>query len=84
MKTDFKEIDEGTGYIGYREALGIIEANVRRVGDEALSLNRCVGRIAASDRWRRSAILLLMCRLKTVLPFWPLMLLPPTGKNRCA
>ena len=24
MKTDFKEIDEGTGYIGYQEAFDII------------------------------------------------------------
>jgi hypothetical protein len=27
MKTDFKEIDEGTGYIGYREAFDIVGAN---------------------------------------------------------
>lgn len=49
MKTDYNEIDEGTGYIGYGEAFDIIGANVRPVGDEALSLNLCVCRVAAAD-----------------------------------
>jgi len=49
MKTDWKEIDEGTGYIGYREAFDTVSANVRPVGDEPLSLDRCVGRVAAAD-----------------------------------
>ncbi|NTW16745.1 MAG: molybdopterin molybdotransferase MoeA [Syntrophaceae bacterium] len=49
MKTDFNEIDDGTGYIGYREALDIIRANVRPVGDEVLSLDFCVCRVAAAD-----------------------------------
>jgi len=49
VKTDFNEIDEGTGYIGYGEAFDIIGANVQPVGDEALSLNRCVCRVAAAD-----------------------------------
>lgn len=49
MKADSKEIDEGTGYIGYREAFDIIGANVRPVGDEALPLSLCVGRVAAAD-----------------------------------
>lgn len=44
MKTDFNEIDEGTGYIGYREAFDITGANVRPVGDETLSLDLCVCR----------------------------------------
>ncbi|MCK9391850.1 MAG: molybdopterin molybdotransferase MoeA [Syntrophales bacterium] len=49
MKTDYNEIDEGTGYIGYQEALDIIGANVRPVGNETFSLDRCVGRVAAAD-----------------------------------
>lgn len=49
MKTDFNEIDEGTGYIGYREAFDIIGANVRPVGEEALSLDLCVSRVVAAD-----------------------------------
>ncbi len=49
MKTDINEIDEGTGYVGYREAFDIIGANVRPAGDEEISLNLCVGRIAAAD-----------------------------------
>ncbi len=49
MKSDRKEIDEGTGYIGYREAFDTVSANVRSVGDELLSLERCIGRVAAAD-----------------------------------
>jgi molybdopterin molybdotransferase len=49
MKSDTNEIDEGTGYIGYREAFDIIGANVWPVGDEELSLNSGVSRIVAAD-----------------------------------
>ncbi len=49
MKMDSREIDEGAGYIGYRDAFEMISENVRPVGDEDLSLNVCVGRIASSD-----------------------------------
>jgi molybdopterin molybdotransferase len=49
MKTNFNEIDEGTGYIGYKEAFDIVGANVWPVGDEMLSLDTCVGRIVATD-----------------------------------
>lgn len=49
MKTDLNEIDEGTGYIGYREAFDIIGSNVRPMGDETLSLNLIVCRVAAAD-----------------------------------
>jgi molybdopterin molybdotransferase len=49
MKADINEIDEGTGYIGYREAFDIIGANVWPVGDEELSLNLAVSRVAAAD-----------------------------------
>ncbi len=49
MKTDLREIDEGTGYIGYREACDIIEANVSPAGEEVLPINRCVGRVVAAN-----------------------------------
>ncbi len=49
MEADTNEIDEGTGYIGYREAFEIIGANVRPAGEEEVTLHLCVGRIAASD-----------------------------------
>lgn len=49
MKTDSKEIDEGTGYVGYREAFDIIGDNVLTVGDEVLPLGLCVNRVAAAD-----------------------------------
>jgi molybdopterin molybdotransferase len=49
MKIDSNEIDEGAGYIGYREAFDIIGANVWSVGDEELPLNLCVGRVVAAD-----------------------------------
>ncbi|MEN6623034.1 MAG: molybdopterin molybdotransferase MoeA [Smithella sp.] len=48
MKTDF-EIDEGAGYLSYREAIDIIGANIQPVGNEMLPLNLCSGRIAAVD-----------------------------------
>ncbi|MEN6375291.1 MAG: molybdopterin molybdotransferase MoeA [Smithella sp.] len=49
MKPDCNEIDEGTNYIGYREALDIVNANVRSVEEEVLNLNLCVNRVAAAD-----------------------------------
>ena len=49
MKTDWKEIDEGTGYIGFREAFDIVCAKSQPLGDEKLSLNQCTGRVAAAD-----------------------------------
>jgi molybdopterin molybdotransferase len=49
MKTDFKEIDEGTGYIGYQEAFDIIGTNVRPLGKEVLSLDLCASRLVAAD-----------------------------------
>ncbi len=41
MKTDFKEIDKGAGYIGYQEAFDIIGTNVRPLGEEVLFLDLC-------------------------------------------
>ncbi|MEN6319836.1 MAG: molybdopterin molybdotransferase MoeA [Syntrophaceae bacterium] len=49
MKTDFNEIDEGISYIGYQEAFDIVGANVLAVGEEVLSLDKCVCRVAAAD-----------------------------------
>jgi molybdopterin molybdotransferase len=49
METDFNEIDEGTGYVGYQEALNLVWSNVRPVGVEEVSFDLCVGRIAAED-----------------------------------
>lgn len=49
MKVNRKEIDEGAGYIGYREAFAMVSANVRTVGDDLLSLERCAGRVSAAD-----------------------------------
>ena len=49
MKLDSHEIDEGLGYVGYREAFNIIGANVWPVGDEEISLDQCTGRVAARD-----------------------------------
>jgi molybdopterin molybdotransferase len=47
MGTDDNEIDEGTDYVGYREAFDLIASNVRTVGVEEVPLDASVGRIAA-------------------------------------
>jgi molybdopterin molybdotransferase len=49
VETDNNEIDEGIGYVGYREAFDLISANVRPVGVEELSVDASVGRTAAAD-----------------------------------
>lgn len=49
MDRDNNEIDEGTDYVGYREAFDLISSNVRQIGVEELSLALGVGRIAAKD-----------------------------------
>jgi molybdopterin molybdotransferase len=49
MEKDVNEIDEGTGYVGYREAFDIIASNVRPGKPEQLTLALSVGRIAAAD-----------------------------------
>jgi molybdopterin molybdotransferase len=49
MRTHSNEIDEGTGYIGYREAFDLISSNVRTVGTEELTLDLSVGRIISED-----------------------------------
>ncbi len=49
METDFAEIDEGTGYVGYQEALALVCSNVQTVGVEEIPLVLCVGRVVAED-----------------------------------
>ena len=49
MARDNNEIDEGTGYIGYREAFDIITSSVGSGKVEKLPLALSVGRIAAED-----------------------------------
>ena len=49
METDFTEIDEGTGYVGYREAFSLISSNVSPAGVEEVSYDSSVGRVAAED-----------------------------------
>ncbi len=49
MVTDNNEIDEGIGYVGYREAFDLVSAHVRPVDIEELTLDSSVGRIVAAD-----------------------------------
>lgn len=48
MKSGVYEIDDGKGYIGFREALEIVAANIRPLGTEEVPINLCVNRVAAS------------------------------------
>jgi molybdopterin molybdotransferase len=43
------EIDEGAGYIGYREALELVYASVHPIGVEEIDIVEAAGRIAAED-----------------------------------
>jgi molybdopterin molybdotransferase len=43
------EIDEGTDYVGYREAFDLITNNIGSAGTEELPLASAVGRVAAQD-----------------------------------
>ena len=49
MENDANEIDEGLGYVGYREAFDLIITNVKAVGVEEIALAEGAGRIAAED-----------------------------------
>ncbi len=49
MKTDFPELDDGRGYIGYREAFELIHTNIRPLSAEERSLESAVHHIAAQD-----------------------------------
>ena len=52
MKTDFKEIDKGAGYIGYQEAFDIIGTNVRPLGEDAFP-RPVQGGLLPLTLWRR-------------------------------
>jgi len=49
MDRDNNEIDEGTDYVGYKEAFNLISSNVTTVGVEEMTLLLSAGRIAAED-----------------------------------
>ena len=49
METEFTEIDEGTGYVGYQEAFNLVCSNVQPVGVEEIPIGLSVGRIVAED-----------------------------------
>jgi molybdopterin molybdotransferase len=49
MEADFSEIDEGTDYVGYQEALNLVGSNVPPAGVEEIPLDLGVGRIVAED-----------------------------------
>ena len=49
MGNGSREIDEGKGYIGYREALQIVHSKISPVGIEEVSLELCTGRVVAED-----------------------------------
>jgi molybdopterin molybdotransferase len=49
MEKDTNEIDEGTDYVGHKEAFNLITTNVKTAGVEELPLALSVGRIAARD-----------------------------------
>jgi molybdopterin molybdotransferase len=49
MKSNNHEIDEGAGYVGYKEAFDLISNNIGPVGTEKLPLALSVGRIASED-----------------------------------
>ncbi len=49
MENDANEIDEGIGYVGYKEAFDLIVSDIREVGVEEVTLDAGVDRIAAED-----------------------------------
>jgi molybdopterin molybdotransferase len=49
MSTESYEIDEGAGYIGYREAFELVCSNIRPMGVEKLPLECGANRIAAKN-----------------------------------
>ncbi len=46
---DSVEMDEGSRYLGYQEALDFVCSNVKPVGIEEVSLDSCLGRVVADD-----------------------------------
>jgi hypothetical protein len=53
VKTDFKEIDKGAGYIGYQEAFDIIGTNVRPLGGGSAFPRPVQGGLLPLTLWRR-------------------------------
>lgn len=49
MDPHFDELDEGTDYIGYREAFELICSIMRPIGAEEISLELSINRVAAED-----------------------------------
>jgi len=49
METNFTEIDEGTGYVGYQEAFNLVCSNVQPVGVEEIPVGLSVGRVVAEN-----------------------------------
>ncbi len=49
MESGFSEIDEGLGYIGYREAFELIDSNIEPLGAEEIPLESATHRIIAQD-----------------------------------
>jgi molybdopterin molybdotransferase len=49
MAPHANEIDEGAGYIGYQDALGLVYSNTKPLGPEKIPLMRSANRIAAED-----------------------------------
>lgn len=49
MERDLSEIDEGLGYIGYREASELIHSNIKPLGAEEIPLESAIHRMAAQD-----------------------------------
>ena len=68
MKANSHEIDEGADYVGYREAMDTIGANVWPIGDEEVSLAECAGRIAATGIEAQVSYPSQNVSLKTAMP----------------
>jgi molybdopterin molybdotransferase len=49
MGNGSQEIDEGTGYIGYHDALQLVYSKINPIGIEELALELCTGRVVAED-----------------------------------
>jgi molybdopterin biosynthesis enzyme len=49
MEPQINELDEGAGYIGYREAFELIRSNIGPLGSEEIPLHLCINRLAAED-----------------------------------
>ncbi len=55
MTRSLSEIDEGIGYIGFRQALELVYSNTSRLDSEAIPLHRSTHRVAAEDARARNS-----------------------------